>query len=339
MNNKVIALIVVNFMVIAGGTLAYRNRSGVKPVVVVPKSVLPDKPPELPPVVTAISNPLPNYLNYEQTVVQLKKWNEEAKDLTEIGVYGKSTLGKELYYLRLINKRTLVEKPRIMLTACIHGNEPLSASTLMAWLGNLLDRYGKDAAITELLDSRDIYFIPIVSPDSYPNSRYVDGVDPNRNFPTQNDPTRRSVTPIHDLQEFFLKIKPQAVISTHTWGRVCLVPWGDQMVDCPDALVYKQVVGKMAEAMGYRYMRACDMYGPNGLNNPPIRAEYATMPIYGSEVDWYYRNGAMAIVLEVGTHQKIPSKEDIKTEFSKTIPGILYFIKTAPITQLKMKGN
>ena len=42
---------------------------------------------------------------------------------------------------------------------------------------------------------RDIYFIPVVSPDSYPKSRIVDKVDPNRDFPHLGRPNHKSIPP------------------------------------------------------------------------------------------------------------------------------------------------
>lgn len=282
-----------------------------------------------------ISVAIPGHLEYQGVVAQLRKWNEEAPQLTEVGTYGKSSRGTEIAYIKITNKglvpRNLTgRKPTVLITACIHGNEPHSASTVMAYIGTMLDKYGEDQTITGLIDSREIYFVPVVSPDSYPHSRHVDGVDPNRNFPTESDPNRRSVPPVQALREFFLQIKPNAVISGHTWGRVFLIPYGDKMANCPHHEDYMKIVGEMGRMSNYRVIRACDMYqGNGGLNNPPIRT--GMIPIYGSEVDWYYRNGAMGVVMEFGTHQRIPSMSETKEEFQRTFHGVLHFIEHAPL--------
>ena len=57
--------------------------------------------------------------------------------------------------------------------------------SIIAYSGLLLSEYGKNDRITKILDTAEIYFVPVVSPDSYPYSRTVEGVDPNRNFPTK----------------------------------------------------------------------------------------------------------------------------------------------------------
>tara|TARA_Y100000034_G_C6903595_1_gene418676 strand:- start:3773 stop:4357 length:585 start_codon:yes stop_codon:yes gene_type:complete len=183
----------------------------------------------------------------------------------------------------------------------------------------MLASYGDDEEITELINSRDIYYIPVVSPDSYPHSRHVDGVDPNRNFPTGRQPNKRSVPPVQELREFFLEIKPDAAISGHTYGRIFLYPWGDNTQPSPDHSEMQPIMQRFASMCNYRVQRACKMYN---------------RPIYGTEVDWYYRNGAFSCVMEFGTHQRKPSMSDIEGEFNRTYKGVLYFIKEAPLVEI-----
>ena len=284
-----------------------------------------------------ISVKIPKYLPYDQMVQQLKTWNQEAPELTEVGTYGKSSRGKDLYYIRVTNKRLTNKKPNILITACIHGNEPLSASTVLGYIGTMLATYRQDDHVTKLIDERDIYFVPIVSPDSHPNSRHVDGVDPNRDFPSLSNPNKRSVPPVQALRDFFLQHKFKAVISGHTWGRVYLIPYGDTDTKNENWEDYQRIMGKMSNLSGYKIMRAFDMYQGNGLAIPPPQygpiqvSEWAMRPIYGTEVDWYYRHGAMSIVCEYGHHQRIPSDQDTQVEFDKTYRATLIFIDEMPI--------
>lgn len=287
----------------------------------------PSNPQPQPPTIRPpqITTQVPDYLNNEQTVAQLKKWNEEAPDLTEVGAYGKTRNGKDIHYIRIeADHGTDEVKPIVLITACIHGNEPLSASTVMGYIGTILGTYGKDQEVTKLVDSRIMYFVPIVSPDSYPRSRHVDGVDPNRDFPTERNPNKRSVPPVQALRDFFLKIKPHAVISGHTYGRVYLTPWGDKTRLCKHDSQYKDIIGKMGQLSRYRLQRACEMYN---------------RPIYGTEVDWYYKNGAFSIVMEFGTHQRIPSRSDIRSEFDRTYKAALHFIQLAPEVRFHENGH
>jgi hypothetical protein len=284
-----------------------------------PVQPLPQPEPPKTPRIPNISTAMPAYLDYPGIAQQCQKWAQEAPDLAEYGTYGKTKRGTDICYLRVCNKLDAKPRPKVLLTGCIHGNEPWATVEMMAYCGTLLGEYGKNKEITDLVESRDIYFVPVISPDSYPHSRYVDGVDPNRDFPGPSRPSHQSTPSIAAIQQFFLKIKPNAAISGHTHGRIFLTPFGDKMQVCPNDADYKRIVGKMASMANYRMDRACNMYN---------------RPIHGSEVDWYYRNGAFAIVMELGTHQQRPSVNDIQSEYNRTWAAVKLFIQEAPLVRV-----
>jgi hypothetical protein len=260
------------------------------------------------------------YKTYDQIVSILNDWEKKAPDLVEIGTYGHSNKNKPLYYLKISNEYNPSKKV-VLITACIHGNEPWSTSTVIAYAGKILSSYNKDEQLTKLVNERTIYVIPVVSPDSYPHSRSVDGVDPNRNFPTLKNPNKQSVKPIRHLQEFFLKIKPNSVLSGHTYGRVFLIPWGDSVKNNPNIKNYEKIASEMSKICGYKFQRACEMYN---------------RPIYGTEIDWFHRNGSFAMVMEFGSHQRKPTLEETRKEFEKTFDGVVYFIRQS--TEIDVKN-
>lgn len=282
---------------------------------------------EAPPSPPAKKTPSPSeefdftlaHLSYEEIGETARDWESKAPDLVEVGTFGKTTKGQDQLYVRVSNEHEPADSV-VLVTASIHGNEPWSTSTVMAYMGKLVSSYGRDEALTKLVDSRTVYFVPVVSPDSYPHSRHVNGVDPNRDFPTLKNPEKESVPPVRNLQAFFLKIRPKAVLSGHTFGRVFLVPWGDSTKDNPSIEDYRRVASEMCRLSGYRYQRACEMYNT---------------PIFGTEIDWYHRNGAFAMVMEFGSHQRKPSLQDTKSEFEKTFPAFAHFLKEAPEVELK----
>lgn len=290
------------------------------PPIIIHRPVPPPTPIPLPqtPESFNISNPIPGYQNYQKIIAQIRQWHEEAPEITSVGTYGKTSRGQDIYYLRVGKNGA----PKVMITACIHGNESLCTSVLMAYVGTILSKYGKDKEITDLLDTRNIYFIPVCSPDSYPHSRHVDGVDPNRDFPTRGNPSKRSVPPVQALRDFFLKHKFRAAISMHTFGRMVLLPPGDHMGRTANDADYRRIAAKMSENSQYEILYAHKLYN---------------RPIVGGELDWYHANKAFAIVLELGEHQRIATRDEILYEFRKTFPGILYFLKEAPAVEIKQR--
>jgi hypothetical protein len=257
----------------------------------------------------------PSFLTYPQTVEQIKNWEKEANQIVETGIYGKTKKGTDLYYIRINNKEIKEKKPVVLITSAIHGNETWSSGITMAYIGHIINQYNKNKDITNIVNNRDVYFIPVVSPDSYNKSRDVDGVDPNRDFPSPKNPNHKSTPSIASLTDFYWKIRPKAVISGHTFGRLLLIPYGDKYGISEHEKDYTRIVGKMAEMTGYKKIHCSELYNK---------------PIAGTEIDWFYRNGSIAIVLEFGTHQHQPSLTEITSEFKKTKDAISHFINEAP---------
>jgi len=235
------------------------------------------------------------YQSYEEIIKTFKSWESSQPEIIDVVEFGKL----KNHYLRISDEKSPSDKV-IMLTACIHGNEPLSTSVMMSFVSKLLSEQ-------EIFKTRTIYFIPIISLEAYPSSRHVNGLDPNRDFDKNNN-----VAPVRDIKELFLKIKPDAVLSGHTYGRVFLYPWGHTREKNPRHESYSKMVEQMSKLSGYGNKRICELYG---------------RPIKGTESDWYDSHGAFSIVIEFGTHQRKPTREESKIELDKTYNAILYFIK------------
>jgi hypothetical protein len=318
MKNSLIKTIVI--LLLSAAIFATYNKKSSSKIIInsAPKEteVIEIKPKETEKLKTfSISTKIPEFLTYPQTVEQIKKWKEEASEIVQVEKYGKTKKGTDLYYIR-VNSDEKKVKPKVLITACIHGNEPLASGIVMAYIGNLLDQYNKNREITDLVNTRDLYFVPVVSPDSYPDSRMVDGVDPNRDFSSPKFPNHQSSPSVAALIDLYWKVRPSAVISGHTFGRLILTPYGDRYDKSFHEKDYTRIVGKMSEMTGYKRIHAAELY---------------SRPIQGTEVDWFYRNGSMAVVVEFGTHQHKPSFSDILNEFNKTKDAISLFIKEAPI--------
>jgi hypothetical protein len=254
-------------------------------------------------------NAVYRYEDYRGIQTTLSTWARESKGLASVFTYGTSTRGQPLTGIALKGKNKF--KSSVLIQASIHGNEPLSSTVIMSYLQNLLSGYGKDKELTELIDSRDIYIIPVLCPDSFPHSRYSDGVDPNRNF------NGNSVTAIAAIKKFFLEKKPSACWSGHTYGRLFMYPYGDATQRCVDDGKMLDLYTRMSRLAGYRVLRGCQMYGH---------------PIMGSEIDYYYRqNRSVSVVVEYGSHQRIPSLQDTQIEFNKTWGAFLLWLKEAPV--------
>lgn len=251
-------------------------------------------------------------LSFDEVNDMIDQWHKDAPDITEIGVVGKSHRGRAIRYIR-IGKHS---GPKVLITAAIHGNEKLSTMAMLGVFNKMLKDYMEDDKVTELITSRDIYFVPVVSPEGFiANSRYTLRVDPNRNFNGPNLSSKNSIPCVDALKEFHKKHKFNAVMSCHNFGQLFFYPWGytyrKTMIDHQ----YRSLLRKMGDLAGYKYARVFRRTSP---------------PYYGYELDWFHKHGAFAIVNEIGT--SFPARRsEIAREANSNYESTLLFIKEAPI--------
>lgn len=245
-----------------------------------------------------------HYLEYNEVVSQLKQWNKEAPEITELKEYGKTGEGAPCYYLRV----GTVGKPKVLYHSGIHGNERLCIATNMGLIGQMLHDYGRNEEVTWLIKNRDIYFVPVMSPDTYLKARHVEGVDPNRSYPCPRRPNGYPPTPVKLMMDLTKQHHFKAVISSHTFGRIYLHP------GLPPRSGYSGIVelaNKMARLSGYRV----GPVGSAGSGN-------------GYDVDWYYLQSACSLLIEWGggPRHEMPFSQ-VKPELDRNYKALLLFFK------------
>lgn len=75
--------------------------------------------------------------------------------------------GQTVYYVRMTSDQASAEgsKPAMLFTSMIHSREVSSLMSNIYFMWYLLENYGSDPRVTQLLDENEIYFIPVVNPD------------------------------------------------------------------------------------------------------------------------------------------------------------------------------
>jgi hypothetical protein len=106
------------------------------------------------------------YLNDETNRI-MEEFTLLYPELTELRSIGQSYLGADLMLMTVTNKATgpASEKPALYLDGNIHAQELTSSSVALYVLAHLLNNYGKDPRITDLLDTRTFYVRPKFNPD------------------------------------------------------------------------------------------------------------------------------------------------------------------------------
>lgn len=106
--------------------------------------------------------------------------------ITSIETVGYSQSGGHVIKALIIsdNPGTIEGEPAVRLTGGIHGDEKIGIELLLRFIEYITYNYGKDPAVTDMINSRYICIIPVLNPDGLESgSRYNSrGVDLNRNF-------------------------------------------------------------------------------------------------------------------------------------------------------------
>jgi hypothetical protein len=174
------------------------------------------------------------------SLAQVNQWMQDLAaqhpDLARVETYGTSGNGKTLYVLKLSdNVQTDEDEPEIMITAATHGDELITTEVLMTLIQELVDGHGTDPRLSAMVDDHELFFVPVVNPDGFStHDRYSNGVDPNRDYPYPERPTRDSNECISALINFFHAHPFAGSLDFHAFGGFVMYPWG-YTEDAPDA--------------------------------------------------------------------------------------------------------
>lgn len=97
----------------------------------------------------------------------MERWAKERPDIVDLYRVGTSFGGQPIWQLTLTNKKTGkdTDKPAAFFEGGRHSGEITSSESVLWLAWHLVENYGKDAAITKLLDEKAIYLRPNNNPD------------------------------------------------------------------------------------------------------------------------------------------------------------------------------
>jgi hypothetical protein len=112
---------------------------------------------------------------YEADLQELAAANPELARLHDIGDSWRKTQGEGGHDVYAICLTKLAEgdcetepdstKPRFSLVAQIHAREIATGEVAWRWIEKLVDGYGTDPEVTELMDTTELWVVPIANPD------------------------------------------------------------------------------------------------------------------------------------------------------------------------------
>lgn len=107
------------------------------------------------------------FYDYSQLTAELEKLVRAWPELLSIQSIGKSVGGRDMWLVTIQNKKTGDEasKSAMYIDANVHGNEVQGGEVCLYTIWYLMENYGKIEKVTQLVDERVFYVLPMVNPD------------------------------------------------------------------------------------------------------------------------------------------------------------------------------
>ncbi|GAB2864785.1 M14 family metallopeptidase [Actinocorallia aurea] len=243
---------------------------------------------------------------------------------------GKSVQGKPITAVRVtkgVKKQPVKSgRPTVVFQGTQHAREWITTENVRRQLQYFLAQYGTNAEVTKLVDTTDLWFLPVVNVDGYdhtftPDNRLwrknlhdndgdgvittLDGVDINRNYPYKWGWDNEGSSPAIDSETFrgtgpasepetkaqndwVKKIRPKYVINYHSAAELLLYGNGwQQQTPTPDDRIFEALLGDDANPAVPGY-------------DPDLGAE---LYITNGDTDGHFTNeyGALTMTPEMST--------------------------------------
>ena len=299
----------------------------------------------------------PEYYTYPEVVSELSQIESDHSSIAEVFSLGTSYEERDIPGIKISdNVGTEESEPEIFICALHHAREAATVNVAMYIINQLTDNYGSDQTVTDLVNSREIYIIPIINPDGkvYDDSGGSSGsgrnwrknrqpctggigTDPNRNYSygwggsgssgSCTSETFRGYDPFDApetaaVRDFFNAHPDINVLLTyHSYGELVLWPWGytyDAISDADDRQVHEIMGQQYASYVGYTPQQASDLYLASGTTD-----------------DWSYgvtQNDAMpcfSFTVELAGSGFYPPPSILPGMCADNYDGALYFIDCA----------
>ncbi len=247
------------------------------------------------------------YYTFDEVVAKLDEMAASYPNLiTEKVSIGQSHQGRDIWMVKISDNPGVDEgEPEVAYTALHHAREPQSMATVVYYMFYLLENYGTNAMVTNLVNNREMYFVPVLNPDGYVYNQQTDpnggglwrknrrnngnnrfGVDLNRNYgyewgrdndgssPSPGSETYRGPAPFSEpetsaIRDFTVGREIRATFNYHSFSNVLLHPWGyARNTYTPEQGLFTRASRFLTGVNGYEFGQAADvLYPANGASD------------------------------------------------------------------------
>ncbi len=111
------------------------------------------------------------YMDYAAVSDNVQRWTQTHAEIARLQSMGKSHEGRDLWVVTVTNRATGApeDKPALYVEGGMDSDEIMTTQAAMYLLHTVLNGYGRDATITDLVDTRTLYLAPNIIPDQSEN--------------------------------------------------------------------------------------------------------------------------------------------------------------------------
>jgi hypothetical protein len=258
------------------------------------------------------------YADFRDTMITIARNNSSFIKLETLGMTVSNRLLLAMKFSD--NPQQNEDEPEVHFEANIHGDEKISWGVLMEMVKYLASGYGSDTLVTRLIDTREIWLLPMVNPDGYevPTRYNGNGVDLNRNWGWMwQEGYARGSGPMSEPESraqfgHILRHPFVTYVSYHSGTEFISHPWSYTYArhnTIPELTLISWLSARYDDYTHYTYGQGADsMYSING-----------------STKDFNYGcDGSMGWSIEVH-YTKTPPASEIVPTFEENKGGILEF--------------
>ncbi|MFI7635762.1 M14 family zinc carboxypeptidase [Nonomuraea sp. NPDC049400] len=249
---------------------------------------------------------------------QLKAIANANKDIVKLQSIGKSLKGQDILAVKVTTGARLLPdgvKPSTLYSATQHAREWIATEVDMRLLKYVVANKG---TLRDLLNRTELWFVPVANPDGYDFTftegnrlwrknlhdnngdgkiTVGDGVDPNRNFPTNfhydeegsssipSSETYRGTGPASEPETkamigLLSRVRFEMQLNYHSYGPLLLYPMGVQIAtETADNPIYEALTGNDAKPAipGFDPDLGAELYTTNGDTNDQAHFQYGTL--------------------------------------------------------------
>jgi len=283
------------------------------------------------------------YTSYNECVDFFKSAQKTNPNLFKVESIGKTWEDRDIIAVSITKDvKTNKDKPALFYTGTIHAREWIGIELSLSFAKYILDHIDYDPQLNAILDRTTLYMVPCANPDGFEYSRNhfsfwrknrrrnADGsfgVDLNRNFEVGFTPNKDTSSNVYSgphafsepetaaLRDFVLEHKNITIaLDYHSQGNVFFPAHNFIHEDAVDAIDLNLLASNMAEEIRKESGRE---YGVH-MGKPPVHL------ISGSGREFYYSQGALSLVAEVGTRNISDFKEHMSENVDENIPALMF---------------